>query len=232
MISFYRRKLQIFSPQILSGLASFIHLKLWKLEFRMQYLSETTLNDSNQFRRHWNKCFGELHGKSAIFIPAKSLSCRALHVSTKIQVSLRCSTCTKLLISFFRSWLQILSLRTYVFCPQLCFPCEILQTGILTCNAYIYMLCWLFWFFLLGYCHLVAIPHHQASGSTTSATISGMLYGFISLSMVTMFAYKRGIFVRAKWEGWESENVRIERKRELQWQQLQQLCVRAGSRVE
>jgi len=25
-----------------------------------------------------------------------------------------------------------------------------------------------------------------------------MLYGFISLSMVTMFAYKRGIFVRAK----------------------------------
>ena len=27
---------------------------------------------------------------------------------------------------------------------------------------------------VLGYCHLVAIPHHQASGSTTSATISDM----------------------------------------------------------
>jgi hypothetical protein len=27
---------------------------------------------------------------------------------------------------------------------------------------------------LLGYCHFMAIPHHQASGSTTSATINGM----------------------------------------------------------
>lgn len=133
MISFYRRKLQIFSPQILSGLASFIRLKLWKLEFRMLYLSETTLND----RTNLGGTEINALGKSALFIPAKSLSCCALHGSTKIQVSLHCSSCTKLLISFFRSWLQILSLCTYVFCPQLCFPCEVLQTGILTCNTYI-----------------------------------------------------------------------------------------------
>jgi hypothetical protein len=186
MISFYGRKLQIFSPQILSGLASFIHLKLWKLEFRMQYLSETTLNDSNQFRRHWNKCFGELHGKSALFIPAKSLSCRALHVSTKIQVSLRCSTCTKLLISFFRSWLQILSLRTYVFCPQLCFPCEILQTGILTCNAYIYMLCWSFWFFPLPSLFLFII---------LSCSLTSKMLSFLSCTLVLPHKIKSEFFI-------------------------------------
>ena len=28
---------------------------------------------------------------------------------------------------------------------------------------------------VLGYCHLVAIPHHQVSGSSIHATISGTL---------------------------------------------------------
>jgi hypothetical protein len=42
-----------------------------------------------------------------------------------------------------------------------------------------------------------------------------MLYGFISLSMLTMFAYKRGIFVRAKCESAESEVTRRREKEEL-----------------
>ena len=33
---------------------------------------------------------------------------------------------------------------------------------------------WVFAFLLLRYCHLMAIPHHQASGSTINATNGGM----------------------------------------------------------
>jgi len=70
--------------------------------------------------------------------------------------------------------------------------------------------------------------------------ISGPIVPLLLLEKIAMFAYKRGMFCESKIEmverEWERENREKERAAMaaalLPLQQLQQLCVRAGSRVE